>query len=57
MAAASLLETDGNHRVLGRRGRPVPYQSWHIEVLSRFGCTMLSLVHDSLLIDRSRNHG
>jgi hypothetical protein len=57
MAAASLLETDGNHRVLDRRGRPVPYQSWHIEVLSRFGCTMLSLVHDSVLIDRSRNHG
>jgi hypothetical protein len=57
MAAASLLKTDGNHRVLDRRGCPVPYQSWHIEELSRFGCTMLSLVHDSLLIDRSRNHG
>jgi hypothetical protein len=57
MAAASLLETDGNHRVLDRRGRPVPYQSWHIEVLSCFGCPMLSPVHDFLLIDRSRNHG
>jgi hypothetical protein len=57
MAAASLLETDGNHRVLDRRGRPVPYQSWHIEVLRSFGGTMLSPVHDSLLIDRSRNHG
>jgi hypothetical protein len=57
MAAASLLETDGDHRVLDRRGRPVPYQSWHIEVLRSFGGTMLSPVHDSLLIDRSRNHG
>jgi hypothetical protein len=57
MAAATLLEADGNRRVLDRRGRPVTYHFWHIQVLGCFGCTMLLAVHNSLLIDRSRNHG
>jgi hypothetical protein len=57
MAAAFLLETDGDRRISDRRGRPARGQIWHIQVFSCFGCTRLLLVHDFLLIDRSRNHG
>jgi hypothetical protein len=48
--AAALLETGGNCRALDSRARP-------LKVISCLGCTMLLAMHDSLLIDRLRNHG
>jgi hypothetical protein len=54
MAAASLLEVDGDRRVSDRRGLD---QTWHIQPFYCFGCMRLLPVHDFPLIDKWRNHG
>jgi hypothetical protein len=48
MAAASLLETNGDRRVSDRRG---PDQTRHIQLIYSFGCMRLLPVHDFLLTD------